>query len=82
MALAICCNACNTAHIGDLYPASTNSSVCLGFFRMRLLVAFPTLLLFQKVSCFFRKFLGRVVKVEQGGGEDPLILAQRERNIL
>jgi len=81
MALAICCNARNTAYIGDLYPASTNSSVRLVFFRMRLLVAFPTLLLFQKVSCFFKKFLGRVVKVEQRGGEDPLFLAQRGRNI-
>ena len=39
LALLFCCSARNTAHVSDLYPAFSNSSV---------LVAFPTLLLFQK----------------------------------
>ena len=33
LALLIWCRARNPAHIGDLYPASSNSSICLVFFR-------------------------------------------------
>ena len=53
VALLICCSARNTALVGDLYPASSQlfSSFCLfpNSCNQRLLVAFPTLLLFQKV---------------------------------
>jgi len=51
VALLICCSARNTAHVGDLYPTSSNSSVRFVSFRIvgnqRLLVAFPTLLFFH-----------------------------------
>ena len=32
VALLICCSARNTVHVGDLYPASSNSSVYLVYF--------------------------------------------------
>ena len=39
LALLICCSACNTAHVGDLYLASSNSSVCLVSFQMVVISA-------------------------------------------
>jgi len=53
VALWICCNARNSAHVGNLYPASSNSSVHLVSLQIVAISAcswpFPTLLLFQKV---------------------------------
>ena len=55
MALLICCSARNhdTAHVGDLYPASSQSSVRLVSFRIVVISAcsWPS-----QHSCFFRKF--------------------------
>jgi len=48
----ICCSALNTAHVGDLYPASSNSSVRFVSFQIVVISAcsWP----FQN-SCFLRK---------------------------
>jgi len=53
VALLICCSARSTAHVGDLYPASPNSSVRLVSFRIVVISAcsWPS-----QHSCFFRKF--------------------------
>ena len=53
MALLICCSARNTAHVGDLYPASSHSSVRFVSFRIVVLSAcsWPS-----HHSWFFRKF--------------------------
>jgi len=50
--LSICRSARNTAHVGNLYPASSNSPICLVSFRIVAITAcsLPSLLLFQKVS--------------------------------
>ena len=54
VALLICCSACrNTAHVGVLYPASSNSSVRLVFFQI---VAISACSWPSQHSCFFRKF--------------------------
>ena len=49
----ICCSARNTAHVGDLYPASSNLSVRFVSFRIVLISAcsWPS-----QHSCFFKKF--------------------------
>ena len=52
MALLICCSAHNTAHVGDLYPASSNSSIRLVSFRI---VAISACSWLSQHSCFFRK---------------------------
>jgi len=51
--LLICCSARNTAHVGDLYPASSSSSVHFVSFRMIVISAcsWPS-----QHSCFFKKF--------------------------
>jgi len=53
VALLICCSARNTAHVGDLYPASSNSSVRFVSFRIIVISAcsWPS-----QHSCVFRKF--------------------------
>ena len=53
VALLICCSAHSTAHVGDLYPASSNSSVRFVSFRIVVISAcsWPS-----QHSCFFRKF--------------------------
>jgi len=53
VALLICCSARNTAYVGDLYPASSNTAVRLVSFRIVVISAFSWP--FQH-SCFFRKF--------------------------
>ena len=54
MALLICCSACNiTAHVDDLYPASSNSSVNLVSFRISVISSFS---LPPHRSFFFTKF--------------------------
>jgi len=52
VALLICCSARNTTHIGDLYPASSNSSVRFVSFRIIVINAssWPS-----QHCCFFRK---------------------------
>ena len=47
--LLICCSTRNTAHVGDLYAACSNSPVRLVSFRMVVISA-------CSCSCFFRKF--------------------------
>jgi len=49
----ICCSACNTAHVGDVYPASSNFSFRLVSFRIVVISAcsWPS-----QHSCFFRMF--------------------------
>jgi len=56
----ICCSARNTAHVGDLYPASSNSSVRFVSFRIVVISAcsWPS-----QHSCFFRKFHPPLVTV-------------------
>ena len=51
VALWICCSAGNNAHIGDLYPASSNSSVRFVSFRIVVISAcsWPS-----QHSCFFK----------------------------
>jgi len=49
----MCCTARSTAHVGDLYPASSNSSVCLVSVRM---VVISACLWPSQHSCFFRNF--------------------------
>jgi len=53
VAVLICCSARNTAHVGDLYPASSNPSVRLVSFLIAVIsvCTWPS-----QHSCFFRKF--------------------------
>jgi len=60
VALLICCSARNTAHVSDLYPASSNSSVRFVSFRIVVISAcsWPS-----QHFCFFRKFHPPLVMV-------------------
>jgi len=53
VALLICCSARKNAHVGDLYPVSSNSSVRFVSFRIVLIstCSWPS-----QHSCFFKKF--------------------------
>ena len=53
MTILICCSARNTAHVGDLHPASSNSTVCFVSFRIVVISAcsWPS-----QHSYFCRKF--------------------------
>ena len=53
VALLICCSARNATHVGDVYPASSNSSVRLVYFQI---VAISACSWPSQYSCFFRKF--------------------------
>ena len=61
----ICCSARNTAHVGDLYPASSNSSVRFVSFRIVVISAcsWPS-----QHCCFFRKFHPTLVIVQPRPG--------------
>jgi len=65
VALLICCTDRNTANVGDLYPASSNSSVRFVSFRIVIISAcsWPS-----QRSCSFRKFypLLRIVHLHSG----------------
>jgi len=63
VALLICCSARNSAHVGDLYPASSNSSVRFVSFRT---VAISACSWPSQHSCFFRKFYPPLVIVHPG----------------
>jgi len=70
VALLICCSACNTAHVGNLYPASSNCSVRLVSFRVVLIssCSWP----FQH-SCFSRKFHPPLVIVHPRPGSRHVV---------
>jgi len=70
VALFICCSARNTAHVGDLYPASSNSSVCFVSFRIVVISAcsWPS-----QHSCFFRKFHPPLVIVHPHPGSRHVV---------
>jgi len=53
VALLICCSARNATHVGDVYPASSNSSVRLVYFQI---VAISACSWPSQHSYFFRKF--------------------------
>ena len=61
----ICCSARNSAHVGDLYPASSNSSLRLVFFPI---VAINTCSWSFQHICFSRKFLPPLVIVHPRPG--------------
>jgi len=61
----ICFSARNTAHVGDLYPASSNSSVRLVSFRIVVISAYSWP---SQHSCFFRKFFTSPVIVHPRPG--------------
>ena len=73
VALLICCSARNTVHVGDLYPASSNSSVCWVSFQIDIISAclWP-----PQHSCFFRNFhpLLMIVHPRPGSRHDWLML--------
>jgi len=70
VALLICCSARNTAHVGDLYPASSNSSVRFVSFRIVVISAcsWPS-----QHSCFFRKFHPLLVIVHPRPGSRHVV---------
>jgi len=70
VALLICCSACNNAHIGDLYPAWSNSSVRFVSFRTVVISAcsWPS-----QRSCFFRKFHPPLVIVHPRPGSRHVV---------
>ena len=70
MALLICCSARNTAHVGDLYPASFNSSVRFVSFRIVVISAcsWPS-----QHSYFFRKFHPPLVIVHPRPGSRHVV---------
>jgi len=70
VALLICYSARNTAHIGDLYPASFNSSVRFVSFRMIVISAgsWPS-----QYSCFFKKFHPPLVIVHPRPGSRHVV---------
>ena len=70
MALSICCSARNTSHVGDLYPASFNFSVCFVFFRIVVISAcsWPS-----QHSCCFRKFHPPIVTVHPRPGSRHVV---------
>jgi len=70
VALLICCSARNNAHVGDLYPASFNSSVCFVSFRTLAISAcsWPS-----QHSCFFRKLHPLLVIVHPHPGSRHVI---------
>jgi len=70
VALLICCSAHNTAHVGDLYPASSNSSARFVSFRIVVISAF--LWPFQH-HCFFRKFHHPLVIVHSRPGSRHVV---------
>jgi len=70
VALLICCSARNAAHAGDLYPASSNSSVRLVSFRI---VATSTCSWPSQHSCFFKKFHPPLVIVHPGPGSRHIV---------
>jgi len=65
MALLICCSARNTAHVGDLYPASSNSSFRFLSFRIVVISACS---LPSQHSCFFIKLYPLLVIVHPRPG--------------
>jgi len=72
VALLICCSARNTAHVGDLYPASPNSYVRLVSFRT---VAVSACSRPSQHSCCFRKFHNPLVIVHPRPGSKHVIKA-------
>ena len=70
MALLICCSARNPAHVGDLYPASSNSSVRFVSFRIVVISAcsWPS-----QHSCFLRKFYPPLVIVHPRPGSRNVV---------
>ena len=66
----ICCSARHTAHIGDLYPASSNSSVRFVSFRIVVISAcsWPS-----QHSCFFVKFHPPLVIVHPRPGSRHVV---------
>ena len=70
VALLICCSARNTAHVGDLYPASSNSSVRFVSLRMIVISAcsWPS-----HHSCFFKKFHPPLVIVHPRPGSRHVV---------
>ena len=70
VALLICCSARNTVHVGDLYPASFNSSVHFVSFRIVVISAcsWPS-----QHSCFFRKFHPPLVIVHPRPGSRHVV---------
>ena len=70
VALLICCSARNTAHVGDLYPASFNSSVRLISFRVVIISAcsWPS-----QHFCFFCKFYPLLVIVHPRPGSRHVV---------
>jgi len=70
VALLICCSACNTAHVGDLYPASSHSSVRFVSFPIFVIRAcsWPS-----QHSCFFRKFHPPLVIVHPRPGSRHVV---------
>jgi len=70
VALLICCSARNTAHVDDLYPASSNSSVRFVSFRVIVISAcsWPS-----QPSCFFKKFHSPLVIVHPCPGSRHVV---------
>jgi len=70
VALLICCSGRNTAHVGHLYPASSNSSVRSVSFRVVVISAcsWPS-----RHSCFFRKLHISLVIVHPHPGSRYLV---------
>ena len=70
VALCICCSVRNTAHVGDLYPASSNSSLRFVSFRIVVIsaCAWPS-----QHSCFFRKFHPPLVIVHPRPGSRHVV---------
>jgi len=66
VALLVCCSARNTAHVGDLYPSSSNSSVHLVSFRI---VAISPC----SYCYFFKKFHPRLVIVHPCHGSRHVV---------
>jgi len=70
VALLIGCSARNTAHVGDLYPASSNPSSRLVSFRA---VAISACSWPSQHSCFFRQFYPPLVIVNPRPGSRHVI---------
>jgi len=70
VALLICCSARNTAHVGDLYAAASNSSVRFVSFRIVVISAcsWPS-----QHSCFFKKFHPPLVIVHPRPGSTHVV---------
>jgi len=70
VALLIYCSARNTAHVGDLYPASSSSSVCLVSCRI---VAISTCSWPSQHFCFFRELHPLLVIVHPRPGSRHVV---------